>query len=216
MISKPKVTAVIVFSVLTGLVFSPAFAGRYRPTPEGPNRWEYVREEMASEEIEAMKTPAEKESLVDSTYNTVAGTAYAAGKSITGTAGAAGRTLGDAADASGRTLGGAADAITGTAGAAYRTVMGGEEPVEEVQIEEVAIEQPKEKNLFEASWDALAGTAGAIGRTFEAAYLSVFPVKETEEDEPEEPEPEPEEPEERTHRFAPRHHGMVARRVRIR
>ena len=231
MISKSKVTAVIVFSVLTGLVFSPAFAGRYRPTPGGANRWEYEREAMEPEEIveveevEVVETLAEKESLVDSTYNRAAGTVYITGKTITettnatgealvGTAEAGGRTLGGAADASGKALGGAADSVTGTAGAAYRTVVVGEEPVEEVQIEAVAIEQPKEKNLFEASWDVLAGTAGAIGRTFEAAYLSVFPVKETEEDEPDEPEPE--EPEERTHRFVPRYHGMVARRVRIR
>ena len=229
MISKPKVTAAILLSVLMGLVVTPAFAGRYRPMPAGPNRWEYVREELYLEEtgeVEAMETPAAEENLIDSAYNIVAGTAYVTGKSITGTADAAGRTLGDAADASGkalvgtveaggRTLGGAADAITGTAGAAYRTVVGGEEPVEEVQIEEVAIEQPKEKGLFKATWDAIAGTAGAIGRTFGAVYASVFPVKETEaEPEPEEPEPEePKEPEARTHRFVPRFHGMVARRI---
>ncbi len=239
MISKPKVTAVIVLSVLMGVVFSPAFADRYRPTPEGPNRWEYVREDLYPEEIqevEAVATPAAEESLIDSTYNMVAGTVYITGKTITGAANAtgealvgtaeaggrtlggaadaSGRALGGAADASGRTLGGAVDAVTGTAGAAYRTVVGGEEPVEEVQIEEVAIEQPKEKGLFKATWDTIAGTAGAIGRTFGAVYASVFPVKDTE-DEPEEPEPEPEpeEPEARRYRFAPRFHGMVARRV---
>ena len=211
MISKPKVTAVIVFSVLGGLVFSPVFADRYRPAPAGSNRWEYEREELVPGEVEAIATPAAKESLVDSTYNRAAGTVYITGKSITETANATGealvrthkagrRTLGGAVDASGRTLGGAADAVTDTAGAAYRTVAGGEEPVEEV-----AIEQPKEKGLFKASWDAIAGTAGAIGRTFSAAYASVFPVKE--------PEAEPVEPEARTYRFAPRHHGMVARRI---
>ncbi len=206
MFSKPKVTAVIVFSVLMGLVFSPVLAERYRSTEE-------------IEEAEAIETPAAEESLIDSSYNRVAGTAYITGKTITGTAKAGGRRLGDAADASGkalvgtvdaggRTLGGAADAITGTAGAAYRTVVGGEEPVEEVQIEEVAIEQPKEKGLFEASWGAIAGTAGAIGRTFSGVYSSVFPVKE--------PEVEPEEPQTRRHRFVPRYHGMVARRVAYR
>lgn len=216
MISKPKVTAVIVLSVLMGLVFSPAFADRYRPAPEGANP-----------ESEALEAPAAKENLIDSSYNTVTGAAYITGKTITGTANAGGkalvgtaeagvRTLGDAADASGkalvgtaeaggRMLGGAADAITGTAGAAYRTVVGGEEPVEEVQIEEVAIEQPTEKNLFEASWDTLTGTADAIGRTFSAVYSSVFPVKE--------PEVEPEEPQTRMHRFVPRFHGMVARQI---
>ncbi len=207
MISKPKVTAMIVFSVLAGLVLTPVFADRYRPTPAGPNRWKYEREELlAPEEIEAMKTPAE-ENLIDSTYNTVAGTTYATGKSITGTANAAGEALVGTAEAGGRTLGGAADAVTGTAGAAYRTVMGGEEPVEEEQMEDVAIEQPKEKNLFEASWGAIAGTAGAIGRTFGAVYASVFPVKEAEE-------AESVEPQTRTHRFVFRRHGMTARRVR--
>ncbi len=223
MISKPKVTAVIVLSVLMGLVFSPVLAERYRSTEE-------------IEEAEAIETPAAEESLIDSSYNRVAGTAYITGKTITGTANAGGKTVLDTADAGGkalvgtaeaggRTLGGAADAITGTAGAAYRTVVGGEEPskelvveevqieevqigevqIEDIEIEEVAIEQPKEKGLFEASWDAIAGTAGAIGRTFEAAYVSVFPVEEDED--------EPEEPEGRTYRFAPRHHGMVARRI---
>jgi len=208
MISKPKVTAVIVLSVLTGLVFSPAFADRYRATPE----------------VEAMETPAAEENLIDSAYNRVAGTAYITGKTVTGTAKAAGGKVLDTADAGGkavvgtaeaggRTLGGAADAVTGTAGAAYRTVVGGEEPVEEVQIEEVAIEQPREKGLFKASWDAIAGTAGAIGRTFGAAYASVFPVKEGE---AEIEEAEPVEPQARRHRFVPRYHGMVARRVAYR
>lgn len=223
MICKPKVRVAIVLSVFMGLVFSPVFAERYRTT-----------EEIA--EAEAIETPAEKDSLVDSTYNRAAGTLYiagmsvkrtadaageavvdtagAGGKAVIGTAEAGGKTVERKAEAGGRALGDAADAVTGTAGAAYRTVMGGEEPIEEVEMEAVAIEQPKEKNLFEASWDALAGTAGAIGRTFEAAYLSVFPVKEAEEDEPDEPELE--EPEERTHRFIPRHHGMVARRVAYR
>ncbi len=138
-----------------------------------------------------METPAAEENLIDSAYNTVAGAADVTGKTITGTANAAGRTVLDTADAGGkalvgtaeaggRTLAGAADAVTGTARAAYRTVVGGEEPVEERQIEEVAIEQPKEKGLFKATWDAIAGTAGAIGRTFGAVYASVFPVKETE------------------------------------
>ena len=194
MISKPKVTAVIVFSVLAGLVFSPVFAERYRST-EG------------IEEVEVIEVPAD-ESLVDSTYNRAAGTVYITGKTITEKTNSAGEALVGTAKAGGETLGDAADAVTGTAGAAYRTVVGGEEPVEEV-----AIEQPKEKGLFEASWDAIAGTAGAIGRTFEAAYASVFPVKEGED----EPEPdEPEEPEARTYRFAPRHHGMVARRISTR
>ena len=180
MISKPKVTAAIVLSVLTGLVVMPAFGDRYRPTPEGANP-----------EVEAMETPAAEENLIDSAYNTVVGAAYVTGKTITGTANAAGKTVLDTADAGGkalvgtaeaggRMLSGAADAVTGTAGAAYRTVVGGEEPVEQRQIEEVAIEQPKEKGLFKATWDAIAGTASAIGRTFGAVYASVFPAKETE------------------------------------
>ncbi len=93
MISKPKVTAVIVLSVLAGLVLTPAFAGRYRPTPAGANRWRYEREELYPEEIqevEAMETPAAEENLIDSTYNAVAGTVYVAGKSISGTANAGG------------------------------------------------------------------------------------------------------------------------------
>ncbi len=213
MISKPKVRVVIVLSVFMGLVVTPAFADRYGPAPEGANP-----------ESEVLEAPAAEESLIDSSYNRVAGAAYVTGKTITGTANAGGKTVLDTADAGGkalvgtaeaggRTLGDAADAITGTAGAAYRTVVGGEEPseepmLEEVQIEEVAIEQPKEKGLFEASWDTLTGTADAIGRTFSAIYVSVFPVKE--------PEAEPEEPQARRHRFVPRYHGMVARRVAYR
>ncbi len=245
MISKRTVAVGVCLSVVMGLVAAPAFAGRYQPTPEGPNRWEYQREELYPEETqeaEAMETPAAEENLIDSAYNTVAGAAYVTGKTITGTANAAGKTvldtadaggkalvgtaeaggrmLGGAADASGkalvgtaeaggRTLSGAADAVTGTAGAAYRTVVGGEESAQE-RIEEVAIEQPKEKGLFKASWDAIAGTAGAIGRTFGAVYASVFPVKEPE---AEIEEAEPVEPQARRHRFVPRYHGMVARRV---
>ena len=242
MISKPKVTAVIVFSVLIGLVVTPAFADGYRPRPVGPNPWADQRTGLYPEEVrevEAMETPAAEESLIDSSYNRVAGAAYITGKTITGTANAGGKTVLDTADAGGkalvgtaeaggRTLGGAADAITGTAGAAYRTVVGGEEPskelvveevqieevqigevqIEDIEIEEVAIEQPTEKNLFEASWDTLTGTADAIGRTFGAVYTSVFPVKE--------PKAEPEEPQARRHRFVPRYHGMVARRVAYR
>ena len=183
MISKRAVAVGICLSVIVGLVVMPAFADRYRATPEA----------------EAVETPAAEENLIGSAYNRVAGTVYIAGKTITGTAKAAGgkvldtadaggkavvrthkagrKTLRCAADASGRALGGAADAVTGTAGAAYRKVVGGEEPAEEVQIEEIAIEQPKEKGLFQATWDAIAGTAGAIGRTFGAVYASVFPVK---------------------------------------
>lgn len=234
MISKRTVTVGVCLSVVMGVVVTPAFAGRYRATPEGPNRWEYVREEPYKEEmpeVEAMETPAAEENLIDSAYNAIAGAAYITGKAITGTANVAGKTvldtadaggkalvgtakaggrmLGGAADATGRTLGGAADAVTGTAGAAYRTVVGGEKPAE-VQMEEVAIEQPKEKGLFKATWDAIAGTAGAIGRTFGAAYASIFPVKEGE---VETEEAEPVEPQTRRYHFVPRYHGMVGRRV---
>lgn len=223
MISKRTVTVGVCLSVVMGVVVTPAFAGRYRATPEGPSRWEYVREEPYKEEmpeVEAMETPAAEENLIDSAYNAIAGAAYITGKAITGTANVAGkalvgtakaggRTLGGAADATGRTLGGAADAVTGTAGAAYRTVVGGEKPAE-VQMEEVAIEQPKEKGLFKATWDAIAGTAGAIGRTFGAAYASIFPVKEGE---VETEEAEPVEPQTRRYHFVPRYHGMVGRRV---
>ncbi|MCD6394067.1 MAG: hypothetical protein J7M40_11235 [Planctomycetes bacterium] len=60
MISKPKVRVAIVLSVFMGLVFSPVFAERYRPTEE-------------IEEAEAIEAPVAEESLVDSTYNRAAG-----------------------------------------------------------------------------------------------------------------------------------------------
>jgi len=213
MTSKRKLTILGSMSIVMGLVVAPLFAGGYRPTPEGPNRWEYRRQEPYREEApkaQAVETPAAGENLIDSTYKAVTGTAGAAGQAVLDTADAAGKALAEGAETGGKTLGDAADAVTGTATAAYRTVAGEEKPVEKVHVEEIAIEQPKEKGLFRASWDAITGTADAIGRTFGAVYASVFPVKEGE---AEIEQAEPEKPQTRRYRFVPRYHGMVARRV---